>query len=215
MDANNRRELRTRARAWPSALARLLARAGVRPNQVSIASVVFAMLAAYAFHESGRPGRNAPLLLVLAAIGIQLRLLCNMLDGLLAVEGGLKSRNGELFNEIPDRIADILILLDAGVAVSHIRLGVTLGWTSALLAVLTAYVRLLGGSLGQKQDFGGPMAKQHRMFLLTVGALGAAIESSLRGTTWSLYGALVIIVLGSLLTLVLRTRRIARRLQST
>jgi hypothetical protein len=90
----------------------------------------------------------------------------------------------------------------------------TLGVTAAMLAVLTAYVRLLGGSLGLAQDFGGPMAKQHRMFTLTVGSLAAAIEHALRGTLISLYVAVVIIVVGSAVTLARRIRRLARGLQA-
>ena len=211
----NRRELRTRNRAWPSAIARALARAGVSPNQVSIASMVFAAGAAGAFCEAGARGSSsATLWLIAAAAGIQLRLLCNLLDGLLAIEGGLKTRTGELYNEIPDRVADTLILLAAGVAIRDLPHGMTLGVAAAMLAVLTAYVRLLGGSLGLTQDFGGPMAKQHRMFMLTVGSLAAALEHAYHGSLIALYVALAVIVAGSVATLVLRTRRIARALSA-
>lgn len=214
-EPTNRRQLATRAARWAHALARGLARAGIRPNQISVASVVVAAGGAYAFTRvHDRTSGNGALLLVLGAIGIQLRLLCNMLDGLLAIEGGLKTKTGDLYNEVPDRIADVALLLGAGYALRDTGLGVTLGWTAALLAVLTAYVRLLGGSLGLKQDFMGPMAKQHRMFTLTVGALAAAIEVAVRGTTWSLAIALVVIVLGSAVTIVRRTMRIARWLEA-
>jgi len=208
----NRRELKTRARAWPSAIARFLARAGITPNGVSVASIVFAAMSwlAYARVRDGWPA----LWLVVAAAGIQLRLLCNMLDGLLAIEGGLKSKTGDLYNEIPDRVADVMILLGAGLAAIGMPWATTLAWSAALLAVLTAYVRLLGGSFGFKQDFTGPMAKQHRMFTLTVGTLAAAIEVSIRGSTWSLYVALWVIAVGSAVTLVRRVVRIARLLES-
>jgi phosphatidylglycerophosphate synthase len=150
--------------------------------------------------------------LVIAAAGIQLRLLCNLLDGLLAIEGGLKSKTGDLYNEIPDRIADVLILVGAGFAVVDLPWASTVAWSAALLAVLTAYIRLLGGSFGFKQDFVGPMAKQHRMFTLTLGTLGAAVEIVSRGTSWCLYVALWIIAIGSLVTMVRRVRRITSRL---
>jgi hypothetical protein len=80
--------------------------------------------------------------------------------------------------------------------------------------VLTAYVRLLGGSFGFVQDFSGPMAKQHRMFTLTLGALLTAVESTTVGTRWSLYIALCVIVVGSVFTFTRRMSRIARQLQS-
>lgn len=216
METANRRELRTRSRAWPSAIARRLASAGVTPNQVSVASIVFACVAGDALFVAGeRIGDSASLWLVVAAAGIQLRLLCNLLDGLLAIEGGLKSKTGELYNEIPDRIADIMILLGAGVAIHEVwEWGIWLGVFATILALLTAYVRLLGGSLGLPQDFSGPMAKQHRMFALTVGALAGALEHAMRGTVWSLVAAIVVIVVGTLVTVVLRTRRIANQLKA-
>lgn len=222
MEITNRRQLRTRTRAWPPVLARALAAAGATPNQVSVASVAFAAVAgsalaiagtrAAAAVGSGVGAGVAALSLVVAAAGIQLRLLCNMLDGLLAIEGGLRSPTGDLYNEIPDRVGDILILLGAGCALRALPWGLALGWSAALLAVLTAYVRLLGGSLGLVQDFTGPMAKQHRMFALTLGALVAAVEVSMHGTLWSLWAALAVICLGAAVTLVRRTRRIARAL---
>lgn len=213
--SNNRRELKTRRRAWPGALARVLARAGITPNMISVMSVAFALIAPFAYCWVGTGGGwNPSVLLVLAAAGIQLRLLCNLLDGLLAIEGGLKTGTGDLFNEIPDRVADAVILIGAGFAVSGLPWGPTLGWIAALLAVLTAYIRLLGGSLGFRQDFVGPMAKQHRMFTLTAGSLVAAIEVAVRGSVWSVYLALWIIIIGSTVTLIRRTRRIARAMEA-
>ena len=213
--STNRRELSTRSQAWPSAIARALARAGVTPNQVSVASIVFAAGAAGAFCKAGALiGSSATNWLIVAAAGIQLRLLCNLLDGLLAIEGGLKTKTGDLYNEIPDRIADILILLAAGVTIRAHAWGMALGVSAAMLAVLTAYIRLLGGSLGLPQDFRGPMAKQHRMFVLTVGALAAAVEHAMRGSIDALYVAIIVIVAGSVITLAVRTRRIARLLDT-
>jgi phosphatidylglycerophosphate synthase len=190
---------------------------------------VFAAIACVALVKASHSTSPA-VWLVVAAAGIQLRLLCNLLDGLLAIEGGLKSKTGELYNEIPDRVADVVILVGAGYAldpwgqvvglgvvestVTYDCIGPTLGWLSALLAVLTAYVRLLGGSLGLVQSFSGPMAKQHRMFTLTVGVLASAVEVSLRGSMRALAIALGAIVVGSAVTLVLRTRRIARQLSA-
>jgi phosphatidylglycerophosphate synthase len=227
-----RRELRTRSAGWPHAIARTLASARITPNQVSIASLVFAAIAGWAFWRAGRyPMRAGDMFifmgdrvrrwrtysawwLVLGAAGIQLRLLCNMLDGLLAIEGGLRTKTGELFNEIPDRIADTLILAGAGYALGRVGWGPALGWSAAVLAVLTAYIRMLGGSLGFVQDFSGPMAKQHRMFVLTMGALVAAMEIAIRGRVTALWIAMVIIVGGTALTAALRITRIVQQLEA-
>ena len=211
----SRRPLKTRERRWPRSLARLLAAAGVRPNQVSAASVVFAAAAgiflALSLEKNG--DTCGPFLLAAAAF-VQLRLLCNLVDGLLAVEGGLGSPAGEIWNDLPDRIADPLILVGAGLAVRRLPEGLTLGWVAALPALLTAYVRVLGGSVGLPQSFAGPMAKPHRMFAITVGCVGSAVESALGRPPWILYLALVVIVVGSAATAVRRTIRIVRELTS-
>ena len=161
-----RRPLKTRERRWARALAVRLAAWGVRPNAVSAASVVFAAgagtLLAFSLEKNG--DSRAPLL-VGAAACVQLRLLCNMLDGLIAVEGGFASRAGEVWNDLPDRIADPLVLIGAGLAVRRLPGGVPLGWLAALLALLTAYVRMLGGALRLPQSFAGPMAKPQRLFV--------------------------------------------------
>lgn len=105
-------------------------------------------------------------LLVIAAGLIELRLLCNLMDGMMAVEGGLGTKAGPILNELPDRFSDGMFLVCAGYAVTGPAWGADLGWAAVLLAVLTAYVRALAGSLGATQDFGGPMAKQQRMQVL-------------------------------------------------
>ncbi|GAC1454246.1 MAG: CDP-alcohol phosphatidyltransferase family protein [Gemmatimonadaceae bacterium] len=208
--ATARRTLATRDAGWAIALARWLARIGVRPNAVSIAGVAFALGASFAFFlapEFDRGGRAA--LLLVAAASVQLRLLCNLLDGMLAGEGGFKSKTGEIYNDLPDRVADVLILVGAGYSVRSLAYGVTLGWAAAVLAVFVAYVRLLGGSLGVTQHFMGPMAKQHRMFTLTVVTLLAAVETLLGIPPRAIRIGLGVIVAGSIVTAIRRIRRIA------
>ena len=125
-----------------------------------------------------------------------------------------KTRTGELYNEIPDRLADVLILVGAGYAIRGLAYGVMLGWTAAVLAVFTAYVRLLGGSLGLTQHFIGPMAKQHRMFTLTVAALAAAAETFASFPERALRAGLTVIVVGAIVTAVRRIRRLALELSA-
>jgi phosphatidylglycerophosphate synthase len=203
-----RRVLATRNAGWARRLARRLAASGVRPNAVSVAGVGFAFASAAAFCASGQYGpEGRAMLLFTAAATIQLRLLCNLLDGMLAVEEGLKSETGEIFNDLPDRVADVLILVGAGYAVPGDALTATLGWAAAVTAVLTAYVRVLAGSLGLTQHFIGPMAKPHRMFTLTVAALLAALEVLLASPAWAIPAALAVIVVGAGVTVVRRTQR--------
>jgi phosphatidylglycerophosphate synthase len=210
-----RRALATRNAGWARALARRLGRAGIRPNAVSIAGVVFALGASGAFYLAPdvSPGVRTVLLL-LAATTIQLRLLCNLLDGMLAVEEGFKSKTGDIYNDLPDRVADVLILVGAGAAMRHVPYGSTLGWLAALMAIFTAYVRLLGGSLGVTQHFIGPMAKQHRMFTLTVATLVSAVETMLGVPLRAMRVGLGLIVAGSIVTVWRRTHRIVSEVEA-
>jgi phosphatidylglycerophosphate synthase len=210
-----RRELRTRNAGWARLLARQLARFGVRPNAVSIASVVCAAGAGICLAASPVTGGNARAALLLAAAAlVQLRLLCNLLDGMLAVEQGLATRTGVLYNEIPDRIADVLVLAGAGYAIASEPWGAALGWTAAVLALFTAYVRVLGGSLGVTQSFAGPMAKQHRMFTLTAAAMTSATEAWLGLPMRAMPLGLSIVLAGSIVTAARRIHRIARELEA-
>ena len=222
-----RRPLTTRDARWAKALAALLARGGVNPNWISLASLCFAGAGAWAFTTLGAtvgdsPGGTRIALALAAAAAIQLRLLANLLDGLVAVEHGRKQATGDLWNEVPDRVADVAFFLGAGYGLAGLgatiggeALGPLLGWSAAALALATAYVRQLGGALGLAQDFRGPMAKQQRMFVLTLGALACAVDARLPWPPGALLaGALALIVLGAAATFVRRLAGIARALRA-
>ncbi|HEV2721699.1 MAG TPA: CDP-alcohol phosphatidyltransferase family protein [Thermoanaerobaculia bacterium] len=207
-----RRPLKSRDRAWAKAFAAALVRLRVRPNAISLFSIVFAGVACAGFLLSGGALNAVQRLvwLVVAAAGIQLRLLCNLLDGMVAVEGKMGSKTGEIYNDFPDRIADPLIIVPAGYAI-----GIpALGWAAGLLAVMTAYVRVLGGSMGVPQDFRGPMAKPHRMATLTIAAIADGIAGVYNWRGRLLFAALAIIVLGTIVTMARRAARMARELNA-
>lgn len=201
----NRRPLTSRSSSWAKFLADALIRARASPNAISVVSVLFASLGAYLLicvpTVAGLLG---------AAACVQLRLLCNLLDGMVAIEGKLQSATGALYNEIPDRIADSLFIVALGYAIAE----PAVGWYGALAAAVTAYIRVLGGALGLKQDFRGPLAKPHRMAVLTAGCLLGAIELWLAGSHWILTAAAWIIAVGATITCGTRAVAIARQLRS-
>jgi phosphatidylglycerophosphate synthase len=210
-----RRPLAARERGWAKALARGLNSARISPDAISITSLVFAVGAAGALWASGRSGGVARILELLAAAAlIQLRLLCNMLDGLVAVEGGHQTPHGELFNDMPDRFADFAILVGAGYSLTAFTWGSALGWIAGALAVLTAYTRVLGASMGARHYFLGPMAKPQRMAVMTIACVLSAFEPLLgwRGQIVAL--ALALVAAGSLVTLIRRTLRIVAEVDS-
>jgi phosphatidylglycerophosphate synthase len=194
-------------------MAQRLANLGVSANAISVAGMVVAFAAAGALAATSWGSDRERLLYLAAAAGIQLRLLANMLDGMVAIASGKASAVGELYNEIPDRLSDTAILVGAGyAALSH----PTLGWAAAAMALFVTYLRALGNSLGVKGLFVGPMSKSHRMFTLTVACvwLGAAPEKWRPVLTWDgrTYGivalALALIVFGGALTALRRLGRI-------
>lgn len=190
-----RRPIATRSKSWARWTARQLDRLGFTPNSISIASIGFAAISGAAAWAG---------LWLLAAAGIQLRLLCNLFDGMVAVEGGKATPTGGVFNELPDRVADSLTLIGIGYGVGWPQLGL---WC-ALGAAITAYVRVLGASLGAPHFFFGPMAKQHRMALCT-----AALIVSYWWRPWILIPVLSVILAGTLLTSAARARAICAHLQ--
>lgn len=193
----NRRPLKTRSAGWAKMVAAWLAQSRVTPNQISMLSMGMAALAAGAFYLGGS-------WLFAAALFMQLRLLCNLLDGMVAVEGGKSTSDGPFWNEFPDRISDILIFVGLGYGIGL----PTLGWVAAALAVLTAYVRELGCNAGLPADFSGPMAKPHRMALLTVAALLAGL--GLNWLDFALWG----LVVGTGFTTLKRSFRLVQGLKS-
>jgi phosphatidylglycerophosphate synthase len=200
----NRRPLKTRSSRWAQRLAAYLASTAISPNQISLLSIVFALAGASALLAD-----SGPWSLIVCAVCIQLRLACNLLDGMVALEGGKKSHVGTLYNEIPDRVADSLFIVAAGYAADW----PSLGWCGALLAALTAYIRVLGGSLGLAQDFRGPMAKPHRMAVLTVACIVGAGETARWGSHYALLAAVLVITIGSLITCATRIRAMGRALK--
>ena len=199
-----RRPIAARSSAWAIALSGRLAQSGIAPNSISVLSVAFAVIGGLCIYYMYNP-----LGWLVGAACVQLRLVCNLLDGMVAIEGDRKSKVGPLYNEFPDRIADTLFLVPLGYAAGL----PWLGWAAALLAALTAYVRVFGGAVGLVQDFGGLMAKQRRMAALTLGLVTQSIEAPLFGSHWSLLVTAAIIAAGSLVTCITRTLAIAAALE--
>jgi phosphatidylglycerophosphate synthase len=154
---------------------------------------------------------------LIAALGAQLRLTANMLDGMVALASGRASKTGELYNEVPDRVSDAAVFIGAGFAWGG---NVTLGYVATMLAIFTAYIRAAGKIAGAPNEFCGPMAKQHRMFVITVICLYSAITPR----SWQMVTfnnlqiglmtlGLMVIVAGCVITVIRRVSRIERALK--
>lgn len=211
-ELDNRRPLASRQTGWAAAFTRRLAATSVTPNQISIASIFVASIAGAAFWAAGTAEEFLPraLLLVAAAAFCQLRLLCNLLDGMVAVEAGKGTPDGAFWNELPDRVSDLVIFAGIGYGIGH----PALGWAVAALAILTAYVRELGRNCGLPADFSGPMAKPHRMALVTAAALASLLEPLWDGRNEILLVALWLVAIGSGVTVFRRSATMLRGLRT-
>lgn len=196
-EAENRRPLTSRNSAWAARLASWAVAKSLTPNQISQASMAFAALGFAFFALSTHGGLLQFLCLILAAATVQARLVCNLIDGMVAIEAGRGAKDGPFWNEAPDRVSDLLLFAGAGLAAHQPALGLL----AASLAIATAYIRELGRAEGFPPDFSGPLAKPQRMAVLTAGTVLAAVYA----TGWTLSVTLWIIVIGTAITVLRRS----------
>jgi phosphatidylglycerophosphate synthase len=219
-ETSSRRPIGVRTHAWSVQAAKWLTARQIKPNWISWASIGFAALAGVSFFIAGAlTGFGRGLFLLIAILGIVARLLANMMDGMVAVEGGLGEADGPVWNELPDRISDALILVGAGAGLAIADSGpAALGWLAAILAIICAYIRELGtnltAKLGHGPDFSGPLAKQQRMAVLGLGALVGMFEGFWGWDFIALSIALWVVIAGTILTIYLRTRTLIKRLKA-
>src|SRR5437016_14040575 len=148
-EAIDRRPIATRNRKWAQAATGWLAARNVSPNAISIAGMCACIVAGFALGMTSITDYR--ILWLVAALGAQLRLTANMLDGMVAIASGRTSKIGELYNEVPDRISDAAVFIGAGFAWGG---NVTLGYIATILAIFTADVRAAGKVAALANEFG-------------------------------------------------------------
>ncbi len=190
---------------------RFCVRHEIHPDAVSYASVVAAAIGAACFWQSSR----WPLLILPAVFCCYLRLWFNMLDGMVALASGKASLRGEILNDLPDRVSDVMIFVGVG----HSGLCQVLGgyWV-AIFALLTAYVGTFGQAVGVQREFSGIMAKPWRMVALSISAVATLVllltnrpieYAGLTVLDWTN----LVIILGCVQTIAVRLSRIMRSLR--
>ncbi len=163
--------------------------------------MIAAAAAAVSFWQAG----EHPWLLLLGPAFCYLRLWLNMLDGMVALASGKASWRGEILNDLPDRVSDVLIF----VGVAHSGLcSPFAGYWVAILALLTAYTGMFGQAVGVQREFSGIMAKPWRMVVLHLGAWLAYFYRGSLGPLTLLDWTCVLIVVGCVQTIAVRLRRI-------
>src|SRR5205085_690863 len=188
-------------------------RFNIHPDAISYASVLAAAMAAVCFWKSGMH----PWLLFVAPLFCYLRLWFNMLDGMVALAAGKASGRGEILNDLPDRISDVLIFA----AVAHSGwMNPFVGYWAAIFALLTAYVGMFGQAVGVQREFSGLMSKPWRMVTLHLGAwitlafLWSRGEPLRLARFTTLDWTCFVVVAGCVQTICLRLKRIMAALQT-
>jgi phosphatidylglycerophosphate synthase len=209
----SRRPIAGTFRRLANAPVRLCVRWGIHPDVISYLSIVASLAAAICFWRASA----VPVLLLIGPMLCYVRLWCNMLDGMVALASGKASLRGEIVNDLPDRVSDMLVF--AGVAHSGLN-HVGSGYWAAMMALLTAYVGLFGQAVGARREFGGAMSKPWRMVVLHVAAWATfvMIRSGHRDLTYCKLSILdwtcLLIVIGCIQTIWVRLARIMRQLRA-
>lgn len=181
-------------------------RARIHPDVFSYGSIVAAFIAAFLFWRS----REMPMLILPAIAFAFVRLWLNMFDGMVAIAAGKASKIGEIINDLPDRVSDVVIF--AGVAHSGWCNPIFAYWV-AIFAVIVAYVGMIGQAMGVQREFSGWMAKPYRIVALSIGAL-ATLAGVKTAPLTILDWTLIAILIGCVQTIIVRLARIFRALRA-
>ncbi len=209
----SRRPIAMAFRRTAQGATQLCVRWRIHPDAISYSSMLAALAAAICFWKSSQ----TPWLLIIAPLFCYLRLWLNMLDGMVALAASRASPRGEILNDLPDRVSDIVIFV--GVAHSGL-MNSFIGYWAAIFAVLTAYVGLFGQAAGVQREFIGMMSKPWRMVALHFGAWLTYACRSYGGSIQSIGGFTIldwtclIVIAGCLQTVVVRLKRILIALQN-
>jgi phosphatidylglycerophosphate synthase len=212
IEEEHRRPIRARRWNFFEKISQSLANHHVSPNAISLATIPIALAgSALMLLASIDTGLTRRLLLVGAAATILLRLIGNLLDGMVAECAGSASISGRLYNDGPDRITDILFFSAFGFLGTS-KYSIALGVLAACLAVLAAYTRELSRAIRSSPPFHGPMSKPQRMSALVLALLLLAFlpsrwisqgsDSELGFVDW----ALLVIIAGTIITCYRRWR---------
>lgn len=209
----DRRPIQSRDTRWAEFITQLLVNLGISPNTISIVGMLAAIAAGTAFCATDfSEGIFRRALWLCGAALCQVRLLCNLFDGMVAVKRAIASPKGELYNELPDRVSDAAVFIGLGYAAGG---DATLGYLAALISVFVAYVRAAAKSIGAPNDFCGPMAKPQRMALATTVAVYLAIAPEAWRLPWGeVKVILLVVVIGGVCTALRRIHRAAKYLEA-
>lgn len=181
-------------------LCRILARAGVTANQVTVAALLGSLIVGLLFALYSHSAWAA----FLVTIWLFLRMALNAIDGMLAREHNMKTALGGILNELGDVFSDAALYLPFAL-VPGISPPVVV--IVVLLSVFTEMVGVVAVQVGAGRRYDGPMGKSDRAFAFGLLAflLGIGLEPG-----WWADAGLILVGFLSVWTIVNRAARALR-----
>lgn len=184
-------------------LVRVCEQRRLHPDWFTYGGVLLAGVAGFALSQA----YTDPAWLWLVPVCLVLRLLFNLLDGLLARALAVADPWGEVKNEFGDRLADVAIFLGLGMS----------GYTDPLLVALAlalilcgSYLGILSKAIGGRRLYEGLFGKAERMVSLAVFSLYPLYSGRL--ASFNLY--LIVAAFAAAVTILQRLEKIYAAQQS-
>tara|TARA_Y100000385_G_scaffold244500_1_gene262601 strand:- start:32 stop:634 length:603 start_codon:yes stop_codon:yes gene_type:complete len=142
-------------------LLKLLHYLGVTPNFLTVFTILFSFIIGYLLFL----GIDNEIYFLFVSIGLLIRMMLNALDGMMATTYNLKSKEGEVLNEIGDVLSDIAIYFPF---IYFNSLSFELIIIFILLSVINEFCGLLAKSISGIRRYDGPMGKSDRAFFVGI-----------------------------------------------
>ena len=142
-------------------LLKLLHGLGITPNFLTVFTILFSFFIGYLLFL----GIENKIYFLFVSLGLLLRMMFNALDGMMATTYNLKSKEGEILNEIGDVLSDIAIYFPF-IYFSSVSIELVIIFIS--LSVINEFCGLLSKSISGVRRYDGPMGKSDRAFFVGI-----------------------------------------------
>lgn len=147
-----------------SPLAHRVADAGITPNQISLFSLIFAVLSGIFYYYSF----SNPFLVLAGAFMVFLNSVFDAIDGLMARYLKTAGPKGDFIDHVIDRYADVIIICSIFFA-GHVQ------WQIGVIAIvgvlITSYLGTQAQALHLGRYYGGIMGRADRLLLIMAASL--------------------------------------------
>jgi len=157
-------------------IAKIIAKTGITPNQLTTLSIPFALIAAYFLYEGSLNPLNS-INWIYAAIWMLIALGIDAVDGALAQVTNKKTNFGNYYDAVVDRIVEIILL--AGLAVAF----PLLVFLAISFCLLVSYIKARVGLVivTDNRDWPSLGERSDRLILLWIGVILMIFIPSLQG----------------------------------